>query len=160
MIFVCVEKDIICPRLTALCVFGINFSIFYWYLTFINAYSMFVGLFGSISSIVILLLLWYTFPKQNYDLYKYAYFISIIYGFVFTILRIIGIIIVSKLTEEMIKISAYILFPLAIILDWLLVGIILCYKKKVQDSLEPKPNELNILPDNKTAQEINMNKVA
>ena len=92
--------------------------------------------------------------------YKYAFFISIIYGFVLTILRIIGIIIVSKLTEEMIKISAYILFPLAIILDWLLVGIIFCYKKKVQDSLEPKPNELNILPENKKAQEINMNKVA
>lgn len=151
MIFVCVEKDIICPRLTALCVFGINFLIFYWYLLFINAYSMFVGLFGSISSIAILLLLWYTFPKQNYELYKYAFFISIIYGFVFTILRIIGIIIVSKLTEEIIKVSAYILFPLAIILDLLLVGIIFCYKKKVQDSLEPKPNEINILPENKKA---------
>ena len=37
MMFVCLQKDpIICPRLTALCDFGVNFSIFSWYLQFIN----------------------------------------------------------------------------------------------------------------------------
>ena len=170
MIFVCLQKDaIVCPRLTALCDFGINFLIFYWYLTFVNVYSLFVGLIGIFPSIVIYFLLWYTFPKKNYNLYKYAFYISIIYGFVFTILRIIGINIVSKLNADeddidedllrMIKIPAYTFYSLGIILDLLLVGIIFCYKKKVQNSLESKPND-SILPEKKTLENINMNNVA
>ena len=157
MICTCLDKDIICHRLTALSAFTFNFLIFYGYLTFKHVYSMFIGLIGCIPSVAIVLLLWYTFPKKNYNLYKYALFISVIYGFVFTRLRIIGIIIVSKLNEDdlelkIIKTSNYIIFPLAIIIDWLLMVIIFCYKQKVQDSLEPKPNDLELLPENQTAQ--------
>ena len=174
MMFVCLQKDpIICPRLTALCAFGVNCLIFFWYLQFINVYSMFVGLIGSFPSAVIYFLLSYTFPKKKYNLYKYAIFISIIYAFVFTILRIIGINIVSKLNAgedededdihqihiKWIKISAYIFYTLGIILDLLLVGIIFCYKKKVQNILESKLND-RILPEEQILENINMNNVA
>ena len=109
---------------------------------------MLVGLIGIIPSLVIFLFLSFSVSKQNYNLYKYAFYISIIYGFVLTILWIIGINIVSKLNADededededdtykyddidigWIKTPAYIFYPLAIILDLLLIGIIFCYKK-------------------------------
>ena len=167
MIYVCYEKDIICPRLTCMFAFMINCGIFFWFYFFNITYAIVVGILSMIISIVILIFLWFTFPRKNYNLYKYAFFTTIIYVIIFTILRIVAIIVITNLDKddfddydkddvEVIKASNFILFPLGMFLDLLLLGIIFCYKKQVQKQLEPLTNELNLVPESPTAQENNM----
>ena len=103
-----------------------------------------------------------------YRIYIIGLILSVINAFILLIIRIIGIVIISKLNAddfytydeddiETIKKVSYALFPFGIILDWILPGILLCYVKKVQYLCELVPNNQNIFPDNQTIQMNNIN---
>jgi len=137
-------ETIICPHVACIVIYCLYLVSFFYNISYGDTLSIIAGLIIIIVYAAIFFFIHKGIKQRMYRYYFNGFIISIILSIILTILRIIGIISVASIkvssqTEKQAKTTLIVTYIIDLLIDWIVPGVLFCYKKKVENLCEPSP---------------------
>ena len=133
-------EKIICPQVACIVIYCLYLFSFFYNISYADALTIISGLIIIIVYAVIYFFIHKGINQRIYRYYYHGFIISIILSIILTILRIIGIILITSVNaSSQVKTTALVFYIIDLLIDWIVPGVLFCYKKKVENLCEPSP---------------------
>ena len=138
------SNQIICPQITCGIILGLNTLSFIINLNSTNGGVVVINIAFIITYGIIFFLILKAIKERLYNYYNIGFIISIVLSGVLTFFRIVVILLLantktSSSSQDQQKMALIIGSIIQIFIDWIEVGVLMCYKEKVKNFCEP-PN--------------------